>query len=106
MVEREGLVAENEMMGTLALSPRSSIKLACMDVDGPIMACTSTFFIKSTAAFTKENLFMLIFQFSYDKIGNFKKENSHLYRGRIRVLAICPNCENALACTLYLWKSH
>ena len=72
MVEREGLVAENEMMGTLALSPRSSIKLACMDVDGPIMACTSTFFIKSTAAFSnKKILFIFFFPFnSHGKIGH------------------------------------
>ena len=53
MEVREGLVAENDSMGTRAFSPRSITKLACVDVDGPKIACTSTFFIKSRAAFRK-----------------------------------------------------
>lgn len=46
---RDGLVAENEIMGTWALSPRLITKLACIEDSGPRMACTSTFFIRSTA---------------------------------------------------------
>ena len=43
-------MAENEMMGTCALSPMSIMKLACIELVGPIMACTSSFFINSRAA--------------------------------------------------------
>ena len=37
------------MMGTCALSPMLIMKLACMELVGPIMACTSSSFIKSKA---------------------------------------------------------
>lgn len=46
---RDGLVAENEIMGTCALSPRLMMNLACIDESGPRMACTSTFLIRSSA---------------------------------------------------------
>ena len=55
MEVREGLVAEKDIIGTWAFSPRSITKLACIDVFGPKIACTSTFFIKSRAAFQKES---------------------------------------------------
>jgi hypothetical protein len=51
MEVRKGLVAENDIMGTRAFSPRSITKLACIDVVGPKIAWTSTFFIKSRAVF-------------------------------------------------------
>jgi hypothetical protein len=41
-------------MGTWALYPRSMMKLACMELRGPMMACTSTIFIKSRAVFEKK----------------------------------------------------
>jgi hypothetical protein len=47
-------------MGTWALSPRSMTKLACMELRGPMMACTSTFFIKSRAVFEKEKKYNLM----------------------------------------------
>lgn len=53
---REELDAENDRMGTRAFCPSSITKLACVDVAGPKIACTSTFFIKSRAAFKKKNL--------------------------------------------------
>ena len=53
MEVRESLDAENDMMGTWAFSPRPITKLACIDVVGPKIACTSTFFIKSKAAIYK-----------------------------------------------------
>ena len=41
-------------MGTWAFSPRSMMKLACIELCGPMMACTSTFFIKSRAVFENQ----------------------------------------------------
>ena len=38
MEDREGLVAENEMMGTRDLSPRRIKKVACMEDAGPMIA--------------------------------------------------------------------
>ena len=40
-------------MGTWAFSPRLMINLACIELSGPMMACTSTFFIKSTVVVEK-----------------------------------------------------
>lgn len=37
---RDGLEAENEIIGTWALSPRLIRKLACIEDSGPMMACT------------------------------------------------------------------
>lgn len=37
---RDGLLAENVMMGTWALSPKSITKLVCIDVSGPSIAWT------------------------------------------------------------------
>lgn len=54
---RDGLVAENEIMGTWALSPRLIKKLACIEDSGPMMACTSTFFIRSRAVIRKGGKF-------------------------------------------------
>jgi len=46
---RRGLVAENEMIGTLDWFPRLIKNGACIEVPGPIMATTSLFFIKYKA---------------------------------------------------------
>jgi hypothetical protein len=53
MEVREGLDAENDITGTRAFSPSSITKLACIDVVGPMIACTSTFFIRSRAVLVK-----------------------------------------------------
>lgn len=46
----ERLVAENEMMGTRAFSPSFIINVASPELSGPIIACTFSFFTKSTTA--------------------------------------------------------
>ena len=53
MEVREGLDAENDIMGTWAFSPSSMTKLACVDVVGPMIACTSKFFIRSRAVLVR-----------------------------------------------------
>ena len=40
-------------MDTWAFSPILMINLACIELSGPMMACTSTFFIRSTAIVEK-----------------------------------------------------
>lgn len=54
----EGLVAENEIMGTRAFSPRSITNFACVEVCGPIIACTCSSFISCKAAYIKYALYM------------------------------------------------
>lgn len=46
---RHGLVAEDDMIGTWAFSPRSTTNFACIEVCGPMIACTCTFLIRSRA---------------------------------------------------------
>lgn len=49
MEVKEGFVAENDKMGTWAFCPKSIMNLAWLDFCGPRIACTCTFFIRSTA---------------------------------------------------------
>ena len=51
---REGLVAENDIIGTWAWSPRLITKFASIDVTGPNIACTSAFLIRSKAVSSKK----------------------------------------------------
>jgi hypothetical protein len=48
--DKDGLVAENEIMGICALSPRLMTNLAWFDVWGSITAWTSSLFGSSKAA--------------------------------------------------------
>lgn len=51
---REGLVAENDIIGTWAWSPRLITKFASIDVTGPNIACTCAFLIRSKVVSSKK----------------------------------------------------
>ena len=73
-MERKGLVAEKERIGTWAFSPSFATNLACAELWGPMMACTFSLFIRSRAAFQmnkSENQCSLMLGFSPFEMDSF-----------------------------------